>query len=124
MCKPGQFCRWESQFWQAARRQKLARAPRLGAARTRGAHRCARVVPNRSLVDGDRLPASQHFPVFGEDRPEVLVEVFAVSQEGLAQHTFAHRTDFAERAVAAAVSDSRTCLEAMHADRLEREVEN
>src|SRR4051812_31846954 len=58
-------------------------------------------------------------PVLPDDRPECLVEVFAVAQEALAQHGLFHRSDFRERAVAPAVRYRGARLEAMHADCLE-----
>ena len=52
------------------------------------------------------------------------VEILAVAEERLAQHTFLHGADLDERAVAAAVQHGRARLEAMNADRVEDEFEH
>ena len=56
-------------------------------------------------------------PVLVQDRPQRLVEVFAVAEERLAQDAFLHRADLAQRAVAATVRDRRPGLEPVRADR-------
>ena len=68
---------------------------------------------------GARVP-----PIVGEDRPERLIEVDAVSQKRTLQHAFLRRAELVERAVAAAVLECRTRLEPVHPDHIEREVED
>src|ERR1043166_7181537 len=83
-------------------------------------------VPRRtmpaSVDDGGSPTQLRASPVLGEDRPERLIEVLAVAQEGLAQDPLARGADLPQRAVAAAVQDRRACLEAVRANRLEREL--
>ena len=56
-------------------------------------------------------------PVLVEDRPQRLVEVFAVAEERLAQDALLLRAHLAERAVAATVRDRSPRLEPVRADR-------
>src|SRR3954454_14388060 len=78
---------------------------------------CRGLVDRYSRVRECTLPV----PILVEDRPQRLIEVLAVLLERLAKHPFLHRTELAERAVAAAVADRGARLEAMHTDLLERE---
>src|SRR3954469_7913858 len=70
-----------------------------------------------------RDPAALGLPVLGENRPQSLIQVLAVLQEGLAKDAFLHCADLAERAVAAPVADRGPRLEAMHTDLFERETD-
>ena len=54
--------------------------------------------------------------VVGEDRPERLIEIHAVSQKRPVQDAFLRRAELLQRAVAAAVLERRARLEPMHAD--------
>src|SRR5262245_50961805 len=63
-------------------------------------------------------------PVLVEDRPQGLVEVLTVAQERLSQDAFLNRADLSQRTVSAPVRDGSTRLEAMRADRVEREVDH
>src|SRR5207249_10696669 len=79
-----------------------------------------RVCPNSvndALPDLFRLQ-----PILVENRPQHLIHLFAIPHERLPKDPFFHGADLLQRAVAAAVSNRRPCLEAMHADGLEREV--
>src|SRR5689334_24792128 len=62
-------------------------------------------------------------PLFGEDRPQHLIEVLAVAEERSPEYALARRADLAQRAAAASVGRRRPRLEPVHADRGEREVE-
>src|SRR3954462_2690921 len=87
-------------------------------------HVCCRIVlwlvNSRPLL---RDPAALGRPVLGENRPQRLIQVLAVLQEGLAKDAFLHCADLAERAVAAPVADRGPRLEAMHTDLFERETD-
>src|SRR3989442_2715945 len=74
---------------------------------------------NNALPDLLRLQ-----PILVENRPQHLIQLLAIPHERLTKNPFLHRADLLQRAVAATVPDRRTCLEAMHADCFEREVDD
>src|SRR3954471_3829091 len=74
---------------------------------------------SRGLVDRHprvRECTTLPVPILVEDRPQRLIQVLAVLLERLAKYPFLHRTELAERAVAAAIADRGARLEAMHTD--------
>src|SRR3954469_13801820 len=60
-------------------------------------------------------------PVFLQQRPEDLIEILAAAANGAPEHALLHRTELAQRAVAASVLRQHAGLEAMRAKRAERE---
>src|SRR5438128_12527005 len=70
-------------------------------------------------VNPDAAPDYFGLPIFVEDGPQNLVEVFAVAQERFSEDTLLNGADLPQCAVAAAVLDRRTRLEAMNSDCLE-----
>src|SRR5438309_5038323 len=60
-------------------------------------------------------------PVFGQNRPERLIETLAVFLEGLPEKAFLYGADLLESAVAAAVLDDRAGFQPMNADLVEYE---
>src|SRR4051812_47411 len=76
------------------------------------------LVNSRPLL---RDPGALGLPVLGENRPQRLIQVLAVLEEGLPKDAFLHCADLAERAVATPVVDRGPRLQAMHTDLFERE---
>src|SRR6185503_17077064 len=63
-------------------------------------------------------------PVGVEHRPEHLVVILPMPQEGLSQHALRRSAELAERTVPAAVLGARTRLESLHAKRAEGEIQD
>ena len=69
-------------------------------------------------------PAGQLVPVVSEHRPEGLIEPLPIRRgERLAQHAFLHCTELQHRGLAATVGHRGAGFEAMHAELVEREIE-
>src|SRR2546425_1070625 len=71
-----------------------------------------------------RCRPARGLPVLVENRVQHLIEVTAIVEERLAQDRFPHRAQLLQRAVPATVLHRGTRLEAVHAERLERELDH
>src|SRR5579872_1775463 len=76
------------------------------------------------LVNAARPDDLAGLAVVREDRPERLIQILAVLEERLPEHAFLNGAELPQRAGAAAVAQGRARLEALHAHRVEREVED
>src|SRR5258706_3141825 len=63
-------------------------------------------------------------PVLLKDRPQHLIQIVSVTEEGVAENPFALGADLPERAITATVAQRRTRLESVRAEHVKREVED
>src|SRR6266478_5037990 len=61
-------------------------------------------------------------PFVLKDRPERLIQIFPVPEEGPPQHAFLHRPELAQRAIPAPVLEGCARLEPMDAEHVEGKV--
>src|SRR5262245_31910513 len=85
--------------------------------------------PPAASVDENRCRPDRHWtahfsPVRCEQRVERLIEVASTAEERSPQDTFLDCAELLQGAIAAPVQDCRTRFEAMHAERVEHEVEH
>src|SRR5207237_4629154 len=77
------------------------------------------------LMDYAGTPDRLRFePVLLQNCPQSLVQMLAVADKRPPQHALLHRSELSQRAVAASVSERRTRFQPMHAQNLEREVDD
>src|SRR5450759_2352684 len=81
-------------------------------------------LPSSVLVNARAPHDALRLPILVQNRPEGLVEIFAVAEERLAQDAFLHRANLPQGAVAATVEDRRAGLEAVRVDGVERKVDD
>src|SRR5215471_223486 len=105
------FCRrstYVSQYWPATRTDSTSTA----AAKTA-----------TMSMNGYVRRRARDAPVVRGNRPQHLIEVFAVTQERLSEQSLARCTELPQRGIAASIRDGRARFQPMYADVLEHELQ-